>query len=205
MKGAVSLLPLLLLLGSIPAVLCADEHADHDHDHEHQHTTQADLQPHDHGKYDDFKFRADLQVVEQSPPIDTVAGGTAWFNPDEDEPEYVWDIDVMGVENLTAAVLRMGVSGEDGPLILGLLPLNVNASAFDAIDGPLPQITPPFTGDTLFHGHSSAEDLLGPLAGGTLADLEEALASGETQVVLYTTQNPGGILRGQVMPHSAKN
>lgn len=78
--------------------------------------------------------------------------------------------------------VAQGVSGEDGPLILGLLPLNVNASAFDVIDGPLPQITPPFTGDTLFHGHSSAEDLLGPLAGGTLADLEEALASGETQV-----------------------
>ncbi|MBN1319517.1 MAG: CHRD domain-containing protein, partial [Thermoleophilia bacterium] len=62
---------------------------------------------------------------------------------------------------------------------------------------PGPTIVGPLNGSVV-EGTITADDLLGPLAGQTIADLVNLIKAGEVYINVGTTANPGGELRGQL-------
>ena len=54
------------------------------------------------------------------------------------------------------------------------------------------------TDGILAQGTITEDDLIGSLAGSSLSDLIELMASGGAYVNVHTTQNRGGEIRGQI-------
>jgi hypothetical protein len=85
------------------------------------------------------------------------------------------------------AHIHLGPVGETGPVVVWLYP-----------DGPPPQEIPGRFDGVLAEGTITSENLVGPLAGATLADLIDEIQAGNAYVNVHTVQNPPGEIRGQI-------
>jgi hypothetical protein len=132
-------------------------------------------------------FSTSLSGSEEVPPVDTGGSGQAEVVISADGMQASFRVQVSDLEDTTMAHIHLGARGENGPPIVWL---HSQDQAPELIAGE-------FSG-TLASGTFTADDLVGPLEGGTLADLVAELAAGNTYVNVHTEANPGGEIRGQL-------
>jgi hypothetical protein len=132
-------------------------------------------------------FQAHLSGAEEVPPVDTRARGQATFQLSRDGSELSYRLIVANLVDLHMAHIHVAPVGVNGPVVVWLYPA-----------GPPPQPIPGRTSGVLATGVITADNLVGQLAGASLADLIELMASGNTYVNVHTLAHPPGEIRGQI-------
>lgn len=132
-------------------------------------------------------FRAHLSGAEEVPPAATNAQGQATFQMTRDGMAMRFQLNVANIENITMAHIHLAPFGTNGPVVAWLYPA-----------GPPAQLIPGRSQGVLSAGVVTDANLVGPLAGQTLADLLAEMASGNAYVNVHTSQFPGGEVRGQI-------
>jgi hypothetical protein len=138
-------------------------------------------------------FRTHLRGRDQVPdPVDTLAQGQALFKLSADGTELKYKVIVANILNVVGAHIHLAPAGENGPIVLSMLP--------DPANFPPPFIPDPGVtlSGILVEGTATADDLAGPLEGMSLDDLIEAIESGNAYVNVHTVQNRSGEIRGQI-------
>lgn len=130
-------------------------------------------------------FVAHLSGLEAG--AETLGQGQAVFHLSKDGSELSYKLTVANIENVNMAHIHLAPPGQDGPPVLWLYP-----------DAPPPQLIEGRVDGVLATGTATDSDLVGPLAGMTIADLVEKIRNGETYVNVHTLQYPGGEIRGEV-------
>ena len=131
---------------------------------------------------------APMTGAQEAPtPVDTRARGAAKFQLSADGTSIDYRLNVANIENVLMAHIHMEVPGVAGPVVVWLYPA-----------APPAQLIPGRTQGTLAAGTFTAANLMGPLAGMTIADLWDAIRDGRTYVNVHTTANPPGEIRGQI-------
>jgi hypothetical protein len=138
-------------------------------------------------------FRTHLTGDSERPvPVVTNAQGQAIFQYSEDEDSLSYKLNVANIKDVTQAHLHL-INNEEtgtGPIVVWLYP-----------DGPPAQLIPGRSQGTLAEGTITADDLIGLLAGQSIADLVEAIKAGRIYVNVHTTANPAGEIRGDFDHH----
>lgn len=126
-------------------------------------------------------FRAHLSGENEIPPVDTDAQGQANFQLDEAGDQLRYRLLVANIEDVVAAHIHCAPAGANGP---------VGVTLFSG--GP--------TSDsgTLAEGTITAPDDGNECGWETLADVVEAMRSGDAYVNVHTKANPPGEIRGQI-------
>ena len=127
-------------------------------------------------------FSAMLSGGEEVPPVDTAATGVASFTVEGGE-SIKYDVNVTGMDKVTAAHIHNAPKGENGEVV---------ATLFKA-DSPTGQIS-----GTLANGSITASNLEGQMKGSPFRDIIRALERGEAYVNVHTEENPNGEIRGQI-------
>jgi hypothetical protein len=127
-------------------------------------------------------FKAKLTGKDETPAVMTKATGKAVFKLSKDGKELTYTLEVKGIENATAAHIHAGKMGANGEVAVGLF------------KGPKEG---KFSG-TLAKGTITDKDLVGPMAGKTIADLVAMIKSGDAYVNVHTAANKAGEIRGQL-------
>jgi len=127
-------------------------------------------------------FSAILSGGEEVPPVDTAATGVASFTLEGGE-SIKYDVNVTGVDKVTAAHIHNAPKGENGEVVVTL---------FKA-DSPTGQIS-----GSLANGSITASNLEGQMQGSPFRDIIRALERGEAYVNVHTEKNPNGEIRGQI-------
>jgi hypothetical protein len=127
-------------------------------------------------------FSAMLSGGEEVPPVDTAATGVASFTL-EGEQSIKYDVNVTGMDKVTAAHIHNAPKGENGEVVVTL---------FKA-DSPTGQIS-----GSLANGSITASNLEGLMQGTPFRDLIKAVERRETYVNVHTEKNPNGEIRGQI-------
>jgi hypothetical protein len=142
----------------------------------------------------------DLSGRNEVPPHVTPASGEAVFHVHNDG-SVSYRLFVEDIRNPFMAHIHRAAAGANGDVVVWLFPSTA------------PGAGPPNTGlrdGLLAEGTFTAKDLVGPLKGGTLAQLLDAIRAGNAYVNVHTSdgsQNfrpgnfPGGEIRGQLGPH----
>ena len=128
-------------------------------------------------------FKAKLTGKEVAPAVTTTAKGEADFKLSKDGKELTYRLTVKGIENVTAAHIHTGKMGENGGPVAGLF--------------AGPKKADKFSGE-LAKGAIMDKDLIGPLAGKTVADLVTMIKEGGAYVNVHTDKYPDGEIRGQI-------
>ena len=140
-------------------------------------------------------FVAQLSGSQEVPPHDTHAHGAAIFHVSKDGSQIEYRLVVGNIENVIMAHIHLGPEGVNGPVVAFLL-------------HPQPAAGGPSHG-VIATGTIRASDLVGPLAGMTLADLISAMRAGNIYANVHTDDGvsppntgpgdfPGGEIRGQI-------
>ena len=87
------------------------------------------------------------------------------------------------IDDVTQAHIHVGAEDGNGPVVAFLFGFVAEGVT---------------TNGVLATGTITSDDLVGPLAGMSLADLVAALDSGGAYVNVHTLANPGGEIRGQI-------
>jgi hypothetical protein len=144
-------------------------------------------------------FRAHLNA--EGAGVESLAQGQAIFQFSMDGDELTYKLIVANIENLWMAHIHLANEpGGNGPPVLWLYP--------DAPPPPSASITGRSDG-VQAEGNVTAADLVGPLAGKSLADLRAAMENGLTYVNVHTNDFvdlpnsgpgdfPGGEIRGNI-------
>lgn len=132
-------------------------------------------------------FAAPLSGDQEVPAVDTRATGVATFQLGGDGSELSYRLNVANIENVTQAHIHLGARGENGGVVAWLYP-----------DGPPAMLIPGRTNGPLATGTITDADLVGALAGQTVADLVDLIEAGQAYVNVHTSENPGGEIRGQI-------
>jgi hypothetical protein len=127
-------------------------------------------------------FSAMLSGGEEVPPVDTAATGVASFTVEGGE-SIEYDVNVTGMDKVTAAHIHNAPIGENGDVVVTL---------FKA-DSPTGQIS-----GSLANGSITASNLEGQMQGSPFRDIIRALERGEAYVNVHTEENPNGEIRGQI-------
>lgn len=131
------------------------------------------------------RFVAELSGEDHG--IDTRASGRAEFVADHDAEEVRYTLEVEELCNATMAHIHLGGPDEDGPVVVWLYPTDQQEPRTK--EGR-------FTG-TLAEGTFTTDDLVGPLKGETIEDLENRTEE-DAYVNVHTEDHPGGEIRGQI-------
>ena len=125
-------------------------------------------------------FSATLSGGAEVPAIKTAGSGSfdATLEGDTISFELV-AVDIIGV---TQAHIHIGPADDNGPVTAFLFGLNE-----EGVDGVQEQ------------GTITAADLIGPLEGGTIADLVAEMEAGNAYVNVHTVAIPAGEIRGQIV------
>ncbi len=133
-------------------------------------------------------FVAPLSGGNEVPPVDTQARGVAIFHLSDDGTALEYKLNVSNINDvLQAHIHARAAAGVNAPVVTFLYP-----------DGPPPVLIPGRHTGTLATGVITAADLIGPMAGMTMADLLDAIMDGEAYVNVHTVANPTGEIRGQL-------
>jgi len=127
-------------------------------------------------------FTAALSGGEEVPPVDTTATGVASFTVMGEE-SVKYDVNVTGMDKVTAAHIHSAPKGENGEVVVTL---------FKA-DSPTGEIS-----GSLANGTITNSTLEGDMQGLAVIDLIKAMERGETYVNVHTEENPNGEIRGQI-------
>jgi hypothetical protein len=142
-------------------------------------------------------YKATLTGAEEVPARPSSATATAEFQLSDDGQSMTYKVTVTSpITNLVAGHIHTGKKGENGPVVVSLVP------AGQPGNGPKSGV--------VGEGTITAANLTGPMAGMTMKDLVAALDSGDTYANLHTNdgvdpQNsgvgdfPGGEIRGQIV------
>ena len=133
-----------------------------------------------------FRAHASLDGGQEVPPVRTRARGVAGYTVNEDHISFTHRFHRL--RNLAMAHLHLGAAGENGPVVVNLLPAD-----FDPTNRRERRRL-----ERVLSGRITAEDLVGPLAGEPLAELARAIQEGNVYVNIHTTENPSGEIRGQL-------
>jgi hypothetical protein len=128
-------------------------------------------------------FGAHLSGGNEVPAVQTKAQGQVTFQVSADSMSISYRLMAANILNVRASHIHLAAPGVNGPVIVFLY------------GGPT--IPGPFNG-VLAEGSFSASDLIGPMAGQTIADLLAQFEAGNLYVNVHTDQNPGGEIRGQL-------
>jgi hypothetical protein len=128
-------------------------------------------------------FTAALSGAEEVPAVTTTATGTATFTINGSQIEYT--VNVTGIENAILAHIHIAPVGQNGPVRLNLCGTGA------------PQ--PPCTSGSGVLATGTNGTVVGdpPI---TFDQLVEAMRSGGAYTNVHTEQNPGGEIRGQIVP-----
>lgn len=132
-----------------------------------------------------LNFRAELSGNQEVPGVLTGSGGTATISLNTATRAVSYKIDVYNMPSgTTAAHFHVGGPGLTGPVV-------VNFTVVNSISN-----------DFAIAGTATASDLVprGTLGIGSWDDFLQALALGQIYVNVHSAVNPGGEIRGQVLP-----
>lgn len=132
-------------------------------------------------------FAALLTGDEEVPPVATDAFGAAAFHFARGSDQLAFRLSVRSIDNVLMAHIHLAAPGVNGPVVLWLYP-----------DAPPPVLIPGEFNGVLASRVVTSANLVGPLAGMTLADLMNEMANGNAYVNVHTSQFPGGEIRGQI-------
>jgi hypothetical protein len=132
-------------------------------------------------------FVAHLSGGEEVPAVETRARGQAIFRVSKDGASIQYKLIASNIENIRMAHIHLAPAGANGPVVAWLYP-----------SGPPAQLIPGRHSGVLAEGEITADSLVGPLAGGSLSDLVEAMSAGNAYVNVHTSQYPAGEIRGQI-------
>jgi hypothetical protein len=127
------------------------------------------------------KYRAKLDGKNEVPPLNTTSEGVINFKTKSGM--MTWKMNVTGLNDATAANIHQGKVGEKGDVVVDLMKVSKHKDTAKGM---------------LMRGNVTDSSLTGAMAGKTLADLQTAIANGETNVNLATSDQPDGEIRGQV-------
>jgi hypothetical protein len=127
-------------------------------------------------------FTATLSGTNEVPAVTTDASGSATFTVSEGQIEFT--VNVTGIENVTQAHIHTGREGQNGPVRL-------NLCGTDDTD-------PCTTGDGVLATGTNGTTVGDPPI--TFDELVEAIQSDSAYTNVHTDQNPGGEIRGQIVP-----
>jgi hypothetical protein len=132
-------------------------------------------------------FVAHLSGDQEVPERATLATGQAIFQLSKDGTELSYKLIVANLENLHMAHIHLAPAGTNGGVVVWLYP-----------SGPPAALIPGTTNGILAQGVITNANLVGALAGQTLADLIAHFNNGNAYVNVHTTLYPGGEIRGQI-------
>ena len=126
-------------------------------------------------------FRAHLSGENEVPPVETNAQGQANFQLNKAGDELDYKLIVANIDDVVAAHIHCAPVGQNGP---------VGVTLFSG-------------GPTSDNGILAEETITAPDDGNgcgweTLADVVEAMRSGDTYVNVHTVAHPPGEIRGQI-------
>ena len=130
-----------------------------------------------HGEF----FVAPLLGRAEVPPVDSNDAGVALFKLRADGSSIDYLLIVANIEDVTQAHIHLAPAGSNGGVVAFLY------------GGPT--VSP---NGILARGTIAAGDLIGSLAGATIADLVAEMAAGDAYVNVHTLVHPGGEIRGQI-------
>jgi serralysin len=143
-------------------------------------------------------FTATLNGDQEVPPSGSTATGSATLVLSDDEQSLSYAITLVGLDfafqtpdvgdDVTRAHIHVAPAGTNGPIVFGFINPSDDTDHF-ALN---------FVASTLqatMTGVWDADD-----AGGNLADFLGALRSGGLYLNIHTVRNPGGEIRGQIVP-----
>ena len=135
------------------------------------------------GEADDQVYTAYLTPDAETMEVTSNADGDAIFFINADG-QMEFEIIVVDIQDVTAAHIHLGMPGEDGPVVATLF-----MGEFSTNDVGV-----------LANGTIAAGDLQGDLEGSSLGTLIAEIEAGNAYVNVHTTSNPGGEIRGQLVP-----
>lgn len=124
-------------------------------------------------------FTARLSGSEEVPPLETTAGGMAFFRKDRHRAAIYYRLIAHGIANIFGAHIHRAPRGLNGPVVATLL-----------AESPAREIGLIATG-------TITPDDVGGMA--NFNDLLDDMAAGLTYVNVHTTAHPSGQIRGQVV------
>lgn len=147
-------------------------------------------------------FTADLTGDQEVPPVVTEAWGTAEFTLSDDQSTLGYVIDTYGLDiqdidnpddpndDISGVHIHIAPVGENGPIAFGIFRPRHDEERDITISGP--------SGLIRFEGAWDAADV----ANGAepLAEQLGNLFDGNLYINVHTTANPGGEIRGQIVP-----
>lgn len=128
-------------------------------------------------------YHARLSGANEVPAIMTSAAGRAIFWLNSDHTELRYQVVVHTLDNALASHIHLAPAGENGAVVAFLFGPAAPGGRFNGV---------------LATGTITAQDLIGPLAGTSLADLIAAIEAGNAYVNVHTIANTGGEIRGQI-------
>ena len=143
-------------------------------------------------------FTATLDGSQQLPePVKTSATGQLELKTSADGKSIEYTLSVSHLVNAVAGDVHLGPPSANGPLVLKLFPRAGAATKTGEFSG------------VLAHGTITADDLVGPLLGSSLADFIDELKAGDVYTNVHTSDGkdppdsgPGdyrlGEIRGQL-------
>jgi len=146
-----------------------------------------------------LNFRTHLSGDEEVPARDTQAQGQAIFQLSKDGTELSYRLIAANIENAFMAHIHMASAGSNGGIVVWLYPST--AASPGAVNSGRHNIN--------VDGVIRASNLMGGLAGRSVADLVAAIEAGNAYVNVHTSDGvdppntgpgdfPGGEVRGQI-------
>ncbi len=127
------------------------------------------------------KYRAKLDGNNEVPPVNSTSEGVINFKTKSGM--MTWKMNVTGITEATGAHIHQGKIGENGDIVVDLLKVSKHKDKGSGM---------------IMRGNVTDSSLTGPMAGQTLADLQTAIANGDTYVNVHTDDHPDGEIRGQL-------
>ncbi|MGJ9459975.1 CHRD domain-containing protein [Oceanobacillus sp. CF4.6] len=138
------------------------------------------------------KFIAKLRGINEVPPVKTDAFGVTKFLADKDYSKIEFELEVNNIRNFIQAHIHFGARGENGPVLAFLF--GADLATLEDQNG----IT---TRRGVVTGVIKDKDIVPNDEGvRNVNDLLILMRKGLTYVNAHTEQNPGGEIRGQIIP-----
>jgi hypothetical protein len=132
-------------------------------------------------------YTASLSGGEEVPPNDSRASGQAIFHLSKDGTELHYKLIVANIDNVVQAHIHLAPAGVNGGVVAWLYP-----------SAPPSQLIPGTTNGILAEGVITDANLVGALAGKSVADLMDHIRADNAYVNVHTSQYPPGEIRGQI-------